>query len=416
MSPFSAIPAVWQTVIPLVLFCEAVLELGLLLYQLLHSRMPLRSLPCAVHLGILVTLLLSVTQGDPNAGKDAFLIHAAWLFFVIVIVLAALHFAIAFPREYRRRKNELSPFSIKEATDKLPMGICFADPDGRMILCNNRMRQLSFALCGHELQIVQDLENALAHPSSTVTVRGDCYILPDQTVWQFRIQAIIVDGNDRWRQMTAHNVTELHLGNVRQGEINQQLRQVNQKLQKMYERMADDIKEKESLNLKIHIHDTIGRSLLTIRDIIASGEDTDQKIASLQEAVGVLTSDRTSPCGSMEQVKQSAKALGVTVQVEGYLPPDSNVEQLIVTAAKECVTNCVKHAGGSLVRIHMVQRNGLYDITITNNGTIPTEPIREGSGLTSLRRSIEAACGEMYTAYKPCFALLITLPEKENDL
>jgi len=185
MSPFSAIPAVWQTVIPLVLFCEAVLELGLLLYQLLHSRMPLRSLPCAVHFGILVTLLLSVTQGDPNAGKDAFLIHAAWLFFVIVIILAALHFAIAFPREYRRRKNELSPFSIKEATDKLPMGICFADPDGRMILCNNRMRQLSFALCGHELQIVQDLENALAHPSSTVTVRGDCYILPDQTVWPY---------------------------------------------------------------------------------------------------------------------------------------------------------------------------------------------------------------------------------------
>ena len=93
--------------------------------------------------------------------------------------------------------------------------------------------------------------------------------------------------------------------------------------------MADDIKEKESLNLKIYIHDTIGRSLLTIRDIIASGEDTDQKIASLQEAVGVLTSDRTSPRSSMEQVKQAAKALGVTVQVEGYLPPDSNAEQLI---------------------------------------------------------------------------------------
>lgn len=105
MSPFSAIPAVWQTVIPLILFCEAVLELGLFLYQLLHRRMPLRSLPCVVPFGILVTLLLSVTQGDPNAGKDAFLIHAAWLFFVIVIVLAALHFAIVFPREYRRRKK-----------------------------------------------------------------------------------------------------------------------------------------------------------------------------------------------------------------------------------------------------------------------------------------------------------------------
>ena len=39
--------------------------------------------------------------------------------------------------EYRRRKKELSPASIKEATDKLPMGICFADPDGRLILCND---------------------------------------------------------------------------------------------------------------------------------------------------------------------------------------------------------------------------------------------------------------------------------------
>lgn len=51
-----------------------------------------------------------------------------------------------------------------------------------------------------------------------------------------------------------------------------------------------------------------------------------------------------------------------------------------------------------------------------NSGTIPTEPIKEGSGLSSLRRSIESAGGEMHTAHKPRFALLITLPSKENDL
>lgn len=66
----------WQTVIPLLLFCEAVLELGLFLYQTIRSRMPLRSLPCAVHFVILLTLLLSVTRGDPYEGKDAFLLGA----------------------------------------------------------------------------------------------------------------------------------------------------------------------------------------------------------------------------------------------------------------------------------------------------------------------------------------------------
>ena len=98
MSAFSSLSVFWQTVIPLLLFCEAVLELGLFLYQTIRSRMPLRSLPCAVHFVILLTLLLSVTRGDPYEGKDAFLLGAPWLIFAAVIVLAALHFAIAFPR------------------------------------------------------------------------------------------------------------------------------------------------------------------------------------------------------------------------------------------------------------------------------------------------------------------------------
>lgn len=416
MSAFSSLSAFWQTMIPLVLLIEAVLELGLLLYQLMRSDKPRRSLRCATHFVILFMLLFSVTQGDPDEGKDAFLLGAPWLIFAIVIVLAAVHFVIALPKEYRRRRNELSPFSIKEAIDKLSMGICFADPEGRIILCNNRMRHISFFLCNHELQIAADLEKALAQPDKIVTVKDDCYILPDQTVWQFRTQNITVDGDNRWRQMTAHNVTELYHGNLRQAEINAELKEVNRKLQRMYERMADDIKEKENLDLKIYIHDTIGRSLLTIRDIIDSGEDTDKKLGVLQKAIGVLTSDRVTPHGTMDEVKETAKVLGVSVQTEGYLPVGSAAEELLVAAARECVTNCVKHAGGSEVLIRIVEHHDRYDITITNNGIAPGTVIREGSGLTSLRRSIEALGGEMYTAYKPRFALLITLLKKEDAL
>lgn len=416
MNAFSSLSAWWQTLIPLALFCEAVLELGFFLYQILRSRRPLRSLPCAGGFMILVLLLFSVTQGDPDQGKDAFLLDALWLLFILAIVSAILHLAIAFPREYRRRKNELSPFSIKEATDKLSMGVCFADPDGRIILCNNCMRHLSFVLSGHELQITEDLKNALEKPAPKIMIKDDCYTLPDHTVWQFQTQNITVDGDDRWLQMTAHNVTELYNGNLHQAEINRELQEVNCKLQKMYERMADDIKEKESLDLKIFIHDTIGRSLLTIRDIMDSGENAEKKLESLQEAIGVLESDRVTSYGTMDGVQKSAKALGVKVQIEGHLQPDSIAEELTVAAAKECVTNCIKHAGGNEVEIRIVQNNDFYDVAITNNGTVPAEPIREGSGLTSLRRSVEAAGGKMQIACMPRFALLLSLPGKENDL
>ncbi len=416
MSAFSSLPDLWQTMIPLALLAEAVFELGLFMYQLLRSNKPVRSLLSLAVMAVMILLLFSVSQADPDNIGDAFLLGAPWLIFAAAIFLAAVHFAIALPREYRRKKNELSPTSIKEATDRLPMGICFADPNGRIILCNNRMRRLSFALCGHELQIAEDLENALAHPDASVAVKDGCCILPDGSVWQFRTQNITVDGDGRWQQMTAHNVTELYNGNLRQAEINRELREVNRKLQRMYERMADDIKEKESLDLKVYIHDTIGRSLLTIRDIIDSGEDTERKLESLQNAVGMLKSNRVTSPGTMDEVKLTAQELGVSVKVEGYLPNDSLVCELAASAARECVTNCIKHAGGSEVYIRIAQRGERYDVTITNNGKIPAKPIKEGSGLASLRRSIEAVGGEMHTAYKPRFALLITLPSKENEL
>ena len=410
MSAFSSLPVFLQTLIPLLLFLEAVLELGLFIYQISHRYKSIGNLLSLVIFAFLLTLLFSVTQGDPFKGKDAFLLDAPWQIFITVILLVIVHFTIALPREYRRRKKMLSPFSVKDATDKLPMGLCYADPNGRIILCNDRMRRLSFALSGHELQIAEDLEKALEQPDKSITVNGDCYILPDKTVWQFRKQHITVDNDDNWLQMTAHN------GNVRQAIINDDLKEVNRKLQKMYERMADDIKEKESLDLKIHIHDTIGRSLLTIRDIIESDETTDKKLEALQESTAVLTSDRVTASGTMDEVIQTAKILGVTVTVNGYLPADSLAEELTVAAAKECVTNCIKHARGNEVYICICKQKDLFDITITNNGVAPSEPIKEGSGLSSLRRSIESAGGEMHTAYKPRFALLLTLPEKENDI
>lgn len=409
MTAFSALHELWQTLIPLLIMLEAVLELGLFLYQVICRRTVFRCLPCAIISVILVVLLFSVTQGDPNNGKDAFLLGAPWGIFAAAILLGAVHFSAALPREYRRSKNELSAFSIKEAIDKLPMGICFSDPLGRIILCNDLMRNLVFLLSDRSLQIINDFDSTL--------IKEDYSVFPDGTVWQFRTQAVSVNGNDRWRQITAQNVTELYHGYIRQNEINEELREVNGRLREMYERMADDIKEKENLELKVYIHDTIGRSLLTIRDIIENGADADGKLEALREAVSVLSSDRARLNCTMDEVRETAEKLGVKLHAEGGLPSGSTAEALTAAAVAECVTNCVRHAGGNEVYVRIAARNSaVYDITITNNGKKPEGPIIEGSGLSGLRRRIEAAGGEMHTAFSPRFALLITLPEKENEL
>lgn len=121
MSAFSSLSEFWQTMLPFIMLVEIVLEIGLFMYQLLRSNKPVRSLLSLAVMAVMIPLLFSVSQADPDNIGDAFLLGAPWLIFAAAIFLAAVHFAVALPREYRRKKNELSPFSIKEATDKLPL-------------------------------------------------------------------------------------------------------------------------------------------------------------------------------------------------------------------------------------------------------------------------------------------------------
>ena len=90
MSAFSSLPVFLQTLIPFLLFLEAVLELGLFIYQISHRYKSIGNLLSLVIFVFLLTLLFSVTQGDPFKGKDAFLLDAPWQIFITVILLVIL--------------------------------------------------------------------------------------------------------------------------------------------------------------------------------------------------------------------------------------------------------------------------------------------------------------------------------------
>ncbi|MGN0492358.1 MAG: ATP-binding protein, partial [Acutalibacteraceae bacterium] len=297
----------------------------------------------------------------------------------------------------------------------LPMGICFADPNGRIRLCNRKMQELANRLLGSYPQIISELTAAVRVPAQRAELLSDGSIrLEDGSVFHFRLRELTVAGQSGWQQLTAQDVTEQYRINEQLAFENERLKKTNAGLQKMYDRMADDIREKESLELKVYIHDTIGRSLLTIQDIMQSGSETENKLKALKDAVGVLSSNRPTFKGTMDEVMQTAAEMGVTVKQKGYIPAGTRLETLAVAAARECVTNCLRHARGNEITVAVTELSGIYKICITNNGEKPRGKITEGSGLSSLRRSVEAVGGEMYVSHLPAFALIIKLPKKES--
>lgn len=415
MTSFISLPDRYATLLSVLLFTVLAAELGLLIYK--HSnRAPVRKcLRCGIITAVNAVVLLCSVQSEPTDVFASAVCGLPWFVYTALILLTVVHIALAFPKEKHRAKNSLSLNSVREAIDDLPMGICFADPIGRIVLINKKMQALTGEILGIVPQLFCELTDALSAPKNGTLLSEDLIRTADGKVYRFRSYEHTVDDRPGWRQITASDITERYAVGEQLRTENEKLKKINGKLQKMYERMSDDIREKESLELKIYVHDTIGRSILTVQDIMQSGEETEQKIEALREAVGVLSGRRTAFAGTMDEVKQTAAQMGVKVRVSGYIPADTIMESLAVAAARECVTNCVKHAKGNEITVIAEDLGSIWRIAITNNGEKPKGKIIEGSGLSSLRRSVEASGGEMTVSQYPAFCLVLNLPGKEND-
>lgn len=344
-----------------------------------------------------------------------FCLDLPYLVYAVIILLLLIHLTFAFFRERLREKNSLSPNSIREAIDDLQMGICFADPFGRIVLINKKMQELAGELFEYCPQMLNEMTEALQAPKHGTLISDNCICTQNGVIYRFRLYEHTVDGQTGWKQITVYDITRLY-DVVEQLRLeNQKLKKINRKLLKMYDRMNDAIYEKEFLELKIYVHDTIGRSIITVRDIMQNDKETEQKIQELKEAVGVLSGRRSTFAEMFDETKQNAAKMGVTIKTKGDIPADPAIENLLTATTRECVTNCLKHANGNELTVTIDKEIFFYRITITNNGKKPKGKIIEGSGLSSLRHCVEANGGEMTLFHFPAFRLVLKLPRKDNN-
>ena len=414
MNAFYTLPPLLRSMFAAMLFAAVTGEAALLIYKAYSSVRFTEKLVSLLSFFILFSALILFPQdGDADTG----LCRLPWIPVAVLLILAIVHLSVVIPMERRRLFERITPDSIREATNDVTMGICFADPAGRIILCNETMRELSYMMIGSYPQMIGELDTVLFPPGPDgERSSSGIFFFPNGNVRQFNSSRITVSGEEGWRQMTAQDITELYHVSEHLERENRRLAETNRKLRAMYDRMTDDIRERESLEMKVRVHDTMGRSLITIQDIMENSDEADKKLAELKEAVSILSDSPTPPDGDIADEMRNCEKLGVRLILNGYLTKDSGLERIVISAIRECATNCVRHAHGTYIAVDIQARHGIYSVTITNDGEKPKGKITEGSGLSSLRRRIEASGGEMLTAHSPRFALLLNLPGTEEDI
>lgn len=324
------------------------------------------------------------------------------------------------------RRTHVCAASMREGLDCLPAGLCFYESGGLPRLVNARMDALCCALTGAPLMNGERFFAQLAAGD----VPGDCQALetgdtplvrvPDGGVWSFERRAIEVDGR-QVMQLIATDVTREHAMNARLQEENRRLMQMNRRLWRYGGRIRELTRERETLAAKVRIHDDFGQALLSARRLNAShgGEaQRAQVLAMWRTSLALLRESGAGRPGAqgLAALAQAARAVGVTVSLEGIQPPaDAPCAALLENAVHECLTNTVRHAGGSALHVRLTQESGLLRAVMTNDGEPPRGEITEGGGLSSLRRRIEGAGGRMRVHSAPRFALELELPTESEE-
>ena len=320
---------------------------------------------------------------------------------------------------FKHRRNCLRENAIQESLDNLPSGIVFFDGNGMPKLMNRRMHQICMNLAGRDIQNITELEEALSKPLKEQVFFDDdlkVYGFSDGSVWKFSEKEIITTGGDRFSQVLASEVSELYQSKVLLKRENQKLQEMSAAMKELSKNVVTLTREEETLSMKMRVHDNLGYSVLAAQRMLMreSEEDRDIFLSQWKQTLDLLNKDNESVEDEQlhRQVQDRAKFLGVKIIYTGEKIWESHIFRLLDIILLEALSNCVRHAGASELYVKFGSAEHEWGVVITDNGQKPEKNIKEGGGLSGIRKRVEQCGGTLRICSKPNFSITVKIPKE----
>ena len=284
---------------------------------------------------MLVSLVLTQILMDHIKYHNRAFIEKPVALLLIALVMTGIA-ALEMQSCIRARKRSLSLMSVKECMDELPVGICFYWDGGLTKLTNRRMNSIACKLTGSGIMDAEHFQKTVFSGMETPVVR-----LEDGAAYSFDNRVNTLDGRTI-HELLAFDVTEEY-------RLTEELREKQKKVQKMNRRLKAlnatiqyIIMDKETLHIKMHIHDSFGEMLLMTRHFLADPENTDTKemLSLWRRNIALLKDEEREhwqkPC--FFSLKH-ADSLGIRIEMDGELPEDEALSSVADSAITVHVTN-----------------------------------------------------------------------------
>ena len=376
---------------------------------------------------VLFSILVILTSAfkEINDGLEPEILLPVPTFLLWCIVgVAALLLLLEIIGLHRTKGKMLNRNSVKEAMDRLPSGICYFTMSGTVKLCNLQMYRLFRSLAQKDLQQLSELQEALDDCGSDTGViclskELQNYLFPDGRVWRYRKSLVKDADGTLYTEAVFSDLTEQYDRELELKRQTKELKEISRQLKRLSDNALILTREKEVLAAKTKLHDQMGAGLTAVRQLLlnhgASGAENAVKL--LRQAVSAVKNDNEYPPEKDELAKfiQDAETVGVKIQLSGNLPECEEYSYVFLLSMRECLSNGVRHAGATELRIEMQEDDNSFSVRITNDGTPPKGEIVPKGGLHNLYRYVLDCGGKMEIQSKPSFALKIALPKVREE-
>lgn len=308
--------------------------------------------------------------------------------------------------------------SVKEAFDNLPCGVCFFDRNGMTVMCNHLMTSLFFDLAGSDMQNPDEMRALIKGKTREEIGEAGVFFSGDGKAWKFSEETVTLKSGEEYTQITASDITELYRRRTELEEDNRILKEYGERMRRLSANILSLIRDEETLNMKMRIHDDIGRSVIATRRFLRGDSQEEPDLTEWQNAVHILKHDNeiAEIRNTQSSLETAARGLGIELIREGDLPSDAAASSVLTAAVRECMTNSVRHAGATELRVVISCDGTAATAVITDNGKAPPSEITEGGGLSSLRAKVEKHGGTMKIRSGSGVELTVSVPLKKESL
>lgn len=334
---------------------------------------------------------------------------------MLLLLICNVRTAIRICQSYRQYHEGITAHAIEEAINKMPEGIFLTREDGVPVLVNDAMKKYMEDILGKTVSNGSFFRKEIEEKGETLKEGKEIiHALSDGRIIRFTREPFMTPTGFGW-QMGAFDMTDMVRMNRELEEKNEALRKQNEKMKDLLEILVP-LESREALRtIRFKIHDMMGQRISCLQQILNNKDY--KNYGSIGRMLSRLLEDmekeiKVKPDLILTELLGTYESLGIRFHIKGKLPEGAK-GSLFVEILREAAVNAIIHGKADEITVTFEEENH-YAMTVTDNGTGSSGPLKEGGGLSSIRTRVEKEKGTMaYTTGCP-FILKVTIPEKDS--